>query len=120
MARRVGSARALNRSPTVQTIGKYSLASQGPQRPLRALPAPAGLLTGQDDPVQSHEPSYEGRSFARPGEEIVDQGLGFDLATLVSRRRMLGVLGLGAVTVGLAACTSGPDGRTSAATSSGE
>jgi protocatechuate 3,4-dioxygenase beta subunit len=78
------------------------------------------VLTGQDDPVQSHEPSYEGRSLARPGEEVVDQGLGFDLATLVSRRRMLGVLGLGAVTVGLAACTSEPDSRTSAPTSPGE
>ena len=69
--------------------------------------------------MQSPGPSYEGRSLARPGEEVVDQGLGFDLATLVSRRRMLGVLGLGAVTVGLAACTSEPDSRTSAAASPG-
>jgi protocatechuate 3,4-dioxygenase beta subunit len=50
--------------------------------------------------------TYEGRPLVRPDEEVVDQGLGFDLATLFSRRRMLGVLGLGAATVGLAACGS--------------
>jgi protocatechuate 3,4-dioxygenase beta subunit len=48
--------------------------------------------------------TYEGRPLARPDEEVVDQGLGFDVGTLLSRRRMLRVLGLGAVAVGLAAC----------------
>ncbi|MBE1531355.1 intradiol ring-cleavage dioxygenase [Actinomadura algeriensis] len=47
---------------------------------------------------------FEGRPLARPDEEVVDQGLGFDLGTLVSRRRMLGLLGLGAAGLGLAAC----------------
>jgi protocatechuate 3,4-dioxygenase beta subunit len=70
--------------------------------------------------------TYEGRPLVRPDEEVVDQGLGFDLATLFSRRRMLGVLGLGAATVGLAACGSASSsgsaaGATTAeSTSSGE
>ena len=46
---------------------------------------------------------YEGRPLPRPGEEVVDQGLRFDLDTL-GRRRFLRALGLGAAVVGLAAC----------------
>jgi protocatechuate 3,4-dioxygenase beta subunit len=69
--------------------------------------------------------SYEGRPLVRPDEEVVDQGLGFDLGTLFSRRRMLGVLGLGAAGVGLAACggdggSSSASASSSAAASSGE
>jgi protocatechuate 3,4-dioxygenase beta subunit len=56
----------------------------------------------------SHEPAYEGRRLVRPGEEVVDQGLGFDITTLMSRRRMLRALGLGAAAAGLAACASNP------------
>ncbi|RFS86752.1 3,4-dioxygenase subunit beta [Actinomadura spongiicola] len=68
---------------------------------------------------------FEGRALARPDEEVVDQGLGFDLDTLLGRRRMLGLLGLGAAGLGLAACGGG-DGSSSgsssasAGTSSGE
>ena len=47
--------------------------------------------------------TYEGRELPRPGEELVDQGLGFDLAT-IRRRQVLHAFGLGAVALGLGAC----------------
>lgn len=48
---------------------------------------------------------FEGRPLPRPHAELVDQGLGFDLGTLLTRRQALrAALGLGAV-AGLAACT---------------
>ena len=84
----------------------------------------SGTTGGTDDHGQQR--TYEGRLLAKPDEEVVDQGLGFDLGTLFSRRKMLGVLGLGAATAGLAACggrstSSSAAASTSAATaSSGE
>lgn len=50
--------------------------------------------------------TYEGRRLPRPGDEVVDQGLGFDLETVVNRRRMLQIFGIGAAGVGLAACSA--------------
>ncbi|MER7279179.1 intradiol ring-cleavage dioxygenase [Dactylosporangium sp. NPDC000244] len=63
-------------------------------------------------------PTYEGRPFARPDEELVDQGLGFDIGTMVQRRQLLRMFGLGAAVVGLtAACgdelTAAPSSSTS-------
>lgn len=66
-------------------------------------------------PAQSR-PTYEGRALARPDEELVDQGLSFDVGTLLSRRRMLMAFGLGAASLGLAAC--GATSTSSAGTSS--
>jgi hypothetical protein len=61
--------------------------------------------------VQTHQQqpdvTYEGRLLARPQEELTDQGLGFDVATMVSRRPVLRAFGLGAAALGLAACSSG-------------
>jgi protocatechuate 3,4-dioxygenase beta subunit len=62
-----------------------------------------------------HEPTFEGRPLVRPGEEVVDQGLGFDITTLMSRRRMLRALGLGAAAAGLTACASGTSTSSSSA-----
>jgi protocatechuate 3,4-dioxygenase beta subunit len=61
--------------------------------------------------------TYEGRALARPQDEVVDQGLGFDLGTLVSRRHALRLLGLGAAAVGLTACGTDSGGDTTAGTS---
>jgi protocatechuate 3,4-dioxygenase beta subunit len=68
---------------------------------------------------------FEGRALARPDDEVVDQGLGFDIGTLLSRRSMLTLLGLGTASVGLAACGSSPGASSSSpsastGTSSGE
>ena len=58
--------------------------------------------------THQHQPdvTYEGRPLARPQEELTDQGLGFDVATMVSRRHLLRAFGLGAAALGLAACSS--------------
>ncbi len=71
---------------------------------------------------QDRTPTYEGRLLPRPDEELVDQGLGFDVGTLLTRRRLLTVLGLGAASVGLAACGAGgsTSSSSSAAVPSGE
>ncbi len=63
-------------------------------------------------------PMYEGRLLPHPDEEVVDQGLRFDVATLVSRRRMLGFVGIGAGAVALAACGAASSDTTSSGSSS--
>src|SRR5690349_12516463 len=64
-----------------------------------------------------HEQTYQGRPLPRPDEEVVDQGLGFDLGTM-GRRRALRMLGLGATALGLAACADGSSTATAAASTS--
>jgi protocatechuate 3,4-dioxygenase beta subunit len=65
-------------------------------------------------------PTFEGRRLPRPDEELVDQGLGFDLATLIGRRQALRMLGLGVATLGLAACGAGEGGAANSGSSSGQ
>lgn len=60
-------------------------------------------------PIQT----YEGRPLDRPHEEVVDQGLPFDLATLFSRRRVLSLFGIGAGAMVLAACAPAASGSSS-------
>jgi protocatechuate 3,4-dioxygenase beta subunit len=61
-----------------------------------------------DDTTRAGAPArtYEGRPLARPGEELTDQGLAFDVATLVTRRQALRALGVGTAVLALAACSS--------------
>ncbi|MGX5771645.1 dioxygenase family protein [Microbacterium trichothecenolyticum] len=64
-------------------------------------------MTRIPEPEETPEgPAYEGRLLARPGGEVVDQGVSFDVRTLVSRRMVLSLVGLGACTVALAACAA--------------
>ncbi|WP_232818089.1 MULTISPECIES: intradiol ring-cleavage dioxygenase [Kocuria] len=63
---------------------------------------------------------YEGRELPRQDDEVVDQGLGFDLQTLVNRRSVVSVMGLGAVSLGLAACApNSGDSASSSASATG-
>jgi protocatechuate 3,4-dioxygenase beta subunit len=67
--------------------------------------------------AQQQPAAYEGRPLARPHEELTDQGLAFDVATVISRRQALRVLGAGTAVLGLAACS---DGGTGGSAASGE
>jgi protocatechuate 3,4-dioxygenase beta subunit len=71
----------------------------------------------RQDPPGRAAPTYQGRPLARPDEDIEDQGLGFDLGTLMGRRRILRMLGIGAAGLGLAACTGNRTGAGSASSS---
>lgn len=59
-------------------------------------------------------PTYEGRLLDRADEEIVDQGAAFDIRTVMSRRGVLGLAGLGLGAVVLAACTPAASGGAAA------
>ncbi|MEW1931868.1 intradiol ring-cleavage dioxygenase [Rhodococcus sp. NPDC079359] len=61
-------------------------------------------------------PAYEGRLLDRPAEEVVDQGARFDITTLVTRRRVLSIVGAGAGAVALAACSSTSNSGSATAT----
>lgn len=68
------------------------------------------------EPVQTPEgPAYEGRLLDRADEEVVDQGVAFDIRTLMSRRGVLGLAGLGLGAVVLAACAPANSAGTTAA-----
>ncbi|NHA68380.1 intradiol ring-cleavage dioxygenase [Phycicoccus flavus] len=76
-------------------------------------------MTRRSPRLQTDRPTYEGRVLPRPDEEVVDQGLAFDLGTLLDRRRALQVLGIGAAGGVLAACgTSSGGGATATASAS--
>ncbi|RII94632.1 3,4-dioxygenase subunit beta [Clavibacter michiganensis] len=62
-------------------------------------------------------PAYEGRLLDRADDEVVDQGVAFDMRTLMSRRGVLSLIGLGAGSVVLAACSA--TGTTPGAATSG-
>lgn len=62
-------------------------------------------------------PAYEGRLLPRRDDEIVDQGAGFDATTLITRRRVLTAVGIGAGTVALAACSGNNSNASSTTTS---
>jgi protocatechuate 3,4-dioxygenase beta subunit len=57
-------------------------------------------------------PAYEGRLLDRPEEEVVDQGVAFDIRTLMSRRRVLSLFGIGVSAAVLTACAPSSTGST--------
>lgn len=66
-------------------------------------------MTRIPEPVVTPQgPTYEGRLLDRADEEVVDQGAAFDLRTLVTRRGVLGLAGLGVGAFVLAACSPTP------------
>ncbi|GAA1857315.1 intradiol ring-cleavage dioxygenase [Paeniglutamicibacter psychrophenolicus] len=71
----------------------------------------------------SGHPTYKGRALPRPAEDLEDQGLGFDVQTLLGRRSALKAFGVGALALGLAACSATADAEApagSGGTSAGE
>ncbi len=68
-------------------------------------------MSGFPEPDQTPDgPAYEGRLLDRADEEVVDQGVAFDLRTLVTRRRALSLFGIGAGAAVLAACAPAAGG----------
>jgi protocatechuate 3,4-dioxygenase beta subunit len=66
------------------------------------------------EPTQTPDgPAYEGRPLDRVDEEVVDQGAAFDIRTLMSRRGVLGLAGVGLGAVVLAACAPTASGGSS-------
>ena len=66
--------------------------------------------------AMSPYPTFEGRPLHDPNEPVFDQGLAFDVETLLDRRqvlRLVGCAGLSAGLVTLAACTPGTSGTAS-------
>lgn len=65
------------------------------------------MATGIPEPDTTPDgPAYEGRLLVRPDDEVVDQGAGFDVRTLLNRRTVLGLVGVGVGVTALAACTT--------------
>jgi protocatechuate 3,4-dioxygenase beta subunit len=57
-------------------------------------------------------PTFEGRPLPHPDEPVFDQGLAFDIETLLSRRAVLRAMGFGAVGAGLFIAGCSPLGST--------
>lgn len=66
----------------------------------------------------TERPTYEGRPFTDPDDLVVDQGLQFDIGTLLKRRGLLQLFGVGVGTITLSACAAAAPTATDAATRS--
>ncbi|MFT4230300.1 MAG: intradiol ring-cleavage dioxygenase [Microbacterium sp.] len=72
------------------------------------------------EPQQTPQgPAFEGRLLDHPEEEVVDQGAAFDIGTLLTRRGVLSLVGIGVGTVALAACSAVTPSASSSSASSG-
>ena len=77
-------------------------------------------MSRSEQPSPAAGLSYEGRTLPRPDDEVVDQGLAFDITTLFNRRRALQFLGVGAAGGVLAACGVSSSTGTSGTSASAE
>jgi protocatechuate 3,4-dioxygenase beta subunit len=80
-------------------------------------PTTASAAAAPAPPAPAHAPesaTFEGRVLPHQTEPAWDQGLAFDVETLIGRRRMLQGIGVGLLGAGLAAC--GVSGSSPAAT----
>jgi protocatechuate 3,4-dioxygenase beta subunit len=76
------------------------------------MPAPTHIHVPRR-PRATLRPTFEGRPLPHPDEPVFDQGLVFDVETLLSRRQVLRAIGFGAIAAGAAACMpSGTPGAT--------
>jgi len=74
-------------------------------------------MTARSAPPDPNVPTFEGRPLPDPTEPAWDQGLAFDVQTLIDRRRVLMGMGLAGLSLGLVACGTGSSGATASATS---
>jgi protocatechuate 3,4-dioxygenase beta subunit len=72
------------------------------------------MTTDTIRPRPDAHPTFEGRPLPDPSEPAWDQGLAFDVRTLIDRRRMLKGLGLAGISLGIAACAPGAGSSASA------
>ncbi|MGP9537258.1 intradiol ring-cleavage dioxygenase [Brachybacterium sp. AOP43-C2-M15] len=96
-----------------------STASRPVDRPFPEAREHDPAAAGPVEHARVGDATWEGRTLDRPEEDVEDQGLHFDISTLVSRRGALGVLGAGSVAAVLAACSSGGASGESAGASDG-
>ena len=68
-------------------------------------------------PQPDVHPTFEGRPLPDPTEPAWDQGLAFDVQTLIDRRRVLKGIGLAGISLGIAACAPGAGSSASATAS---
>jgi protocatechuate 3,4-dioxygenase beta subunit len=82
-----------------------------------------GQRGAAEEAVQQATAMYEGRPLANPEEDLFDQGLSFDLETMLDRRRLLKLIGYSGLSVGLLALvgcgSSSGDDATGPATTGG-
>lgn len=72
-----------------------------------------------DPAAQTAPPTFEGRPLPHPDEAVFDQGLVFDVGTLLTRRDVIRAMGYGAIAVSAAACLPGASPAASTAGSAG-
>ena len=78
------------------------------------MPAPSHIPVPYR-PRPALPPTFEGRPLPHPDEPVFDQGLAFDVETLLSRRQVLRAMGFGAVGAGLFLAGCSPTGSTGTA-----